>query len=106
MVAAGAAVNARRTAKLAGDDKQNVIFQTARGTVFHKRRDRMIELRGRHFELLSNATVHVPAAVLNRHETDARFAQPPCHQELLAESARTIAVARARVFPIEVENLP
>ena len=63
----------------------------------------MIDRRRRRLHRLRDAAVHVPAAVVNRHEANARLAEPPGHQHLFAE-ALAIAIARARVFFIDVER--
>ena len=41
---------------------------------------------------------------LSGHEADARLAQPAGQQQLLAEAAVAVAVARARVFALDVER--
>ena len=45
--------------------------------------DRVIDLRAEVLHGVGDLAVHVPAAVVQRHEADARLAQPPRQQHLL-----------------------
>src|SRR5438105_648599 len=104
VIAAGARVDAGRAAKLTGDDQENLLIEPAGMQVVHQRRDPVVHLRRQLLHALSDLAVHVPTAVVDGHEADARFAEPARHQELLTQ-AGAVAVARARIFTLNIEDL-
>ncbi len=104
MVTAGAGVDARRSAELAGDDQQYVLIDAAIDRVINEGANGVIDLRAEVLHGGGDAAVHVPTAEVDADEADAGFAQPSRQQELFAK-AFAETVAHARVFALYVEGV-
>src|SRR5262249_61157970 len=93
MIAAGVAVNARRAAKFAGDDEQNLLRQTALFQIVEEGSDRLIERRGGLLQLRRHLVVHVPAlrriGVVKGYESAAGFAETAGREKMFAPTRRS-----------------
>ena len=72
VIAAGAGIDPRRAAKFAGNDQEDVVLQAARLNVLNKGGDGIVDLRRSVAHALGDVAVHVPAAVVDGDEADAR----------------------------------
>ncbi len=114
MVAARAAVDARRAAEFAPGDHRHVVEHAAHVQVFDQGAQALVELGAVVADQAEVVAVSVPAAVGERHAADARLDQPARDQQMLVDRRRTVvlelvglavavAVAKPRVFLAQVE---
>ena len=88
----------------AGDDQEDIAIETAFAGVADEGADRLIDLATLATEGVGDLAVHVPAAVVDGHETATTFAQTAGQQQLFAE-ALAVLVTGAAAFAGDVEGL-
>ena len=116
VVAAGAAVDSRRAAELAPGDDRHVVEHAANFQVFDQGAQALVELGAVVAHQAEVVAVRVPAAVGERHATDAGLDQPARDQQMLVDRRCTVvlelvrlavavAVAKPGIFPAQVEGV-